>query len=549
METLKRLLIALLITFVVGVFIVLVARLIYAENRGTSGFWLTRYREVKSGPLYERTMEVFRRVVASADRRKGVEPRLHIIEYDGLPWAQSLEDGSIILTRRAVEFCLKEKDRSLADARLAFVIGHELSHQFNGDFWPYRFISTTGDNPEFTGIREFAHSPETLKAMELRADQYGIIYASIAGFRTDAIVSADTNFFSQWARAVDPTLMNLSADHPTVIQRTMAVRERLREVRRKLSLFHTGVIAYGLGWYESAAALFREFLKYYPSREVYHNIGTTYLKRAIRAYREWKGTEGIPFHLSIELEPYTGATSIEVALSTPRDARTRYRENIDRAIEYLKKATESDPYYWRARNNLGTAYILEGRLYSALSELDEALRLSPENPVVLNNRAVAYFLLAERLGNEGLREVALSDMKKLSGIDCPIYTKNLAIAGLVEESSTVADELTLTGAVSMPAIELSIEPGKRLPKKALEEVVALTTEDGRSLGVYEDAENREVVLTENGVVKLVLKRVEGGKPEAGHGVCPGGILLTTSDGRGMELKNGIFFTFDMKERR
>lgn len=221
-----------------------------ASDKGKADYWLGRYKEVKEGPLHTRTMNVFGKVQAAADRRKGVEPRLHIIDYSGLPWAQSLEDGSIILTRRAVEFCYSTKERETGDARLAFVIGHELAHQFNGDFWPYRFIASTGNNPEFSGIKEAARSPDVIKTIELEADQYGAIYAALAGFRMDAVISKDANFFKEWSKATYSAMTGLSPDHPTVNQRATAVVARLKEVTSRLELFHTGVLASSIGWHK-----------------------------------------------------------------------------------------------------------------------------------------------------------------------------------------------------------------------------------------------------------------------------------------------------------
>lgn len=167
----------------------------FAEDRSKKEFWINKYGEIKESAFSIRAHEVFRRVLAAADRRGGVEPTLYIINFDGVPWAQSLADGSIILSRKGLEFCYKNHAPNEGDSRLAFVIGHELAHQFNGDFWHYKFLRTAEDDKNslqaFQDIKELAKKPEMLLAKELQADQYGVIYATLAGYKSDKIVLKD----------------------------------------------------------------------------------------------------------------------------------------------------------------------------------------------------------------------------------------------------------------------------------------------------------------------------------------------------------------------
>src|SRR3990170_2104256 len=113
-----------------------------AMDRGSKGYWLSKYGEIRpqSYPLSRRAHDIFRKVLKASDRRKGVEPEFIIINYSGRPWAQSLVDGTIILTKDALDFCYRDVVLDTGDSRLAFVIGHELAHQFNGDFWHYLFF-------------------------------------------------------------------------------------------------------------------------------------------------------------------------------------------------------------------------------------------------------------------------------------------------------------------------------------------------------------------------------------------------------------------------
>lgn len=517
-----------------------------ASDKGRADYWLKSYREVKEGEARNRADVVFKRVLSAADRRRGVEPRVHVIDYEGLPWAQSLEDGSIIVTKRAVEFCVKGKDMAVGDARLAFVLGHELAHQLNADFWPYRFESSAKNNPEFSRIRELSVSPAAVRRMELEADQYGIIYAALAGYRTGAIVSDDVNFFEEWFRAAEKRFPAHKQDHDILNQRVFAVSARLREVTSRVEFFHAGVIAYHVGWYKEAIALFNEFLKYYPGREVYHNIGTAHLMLALKEHRETRGMESMPFYLSIEADASTRADDIEVARGEERRPSREFRENIEKAIEYLKKASESDPYYAPARINLGSAYILDERYYNALSELEEAAKIAPADMRVVNNTAIAQFLIGEGLKDDVFRMKAYRDFEKAARGECAsIFGRNLASAARMLDKP---EEDLFSAAAEHGSDRLRVSVNSMVQKtgvafkdKNFRRIGGIIAGRGGNLELHENARTGEVVLVKNGVVRLVYKKNSDLKSYPERRRCHAEVLV--SNGTGVDLTRDTIFLY------
>lgn len=160
MRIMKRILpnISLILLLAVMVSLALPIEISARANKGSKEYWLMKYGQIKEGDLWCRAQEVFNNVLLSADKRTGIEPCLYIIDFDGLPWALSLADGAIILTKNGLTFCYHDKDLDRGDARLAFVLGHELAHQFNADFWPYHFFRSLEDEGEaaleFEGIKK-----------------------------------------------------------------------------------------------------------------------------------------------------------------------------------------------------------------------------------------------------------------------------------------------------------------------------------------------------------------------------------------------------------
>lgn len=99
------------------------------------------------------------------------------------------------MSKETLDLCYR--DEKWGDDRLAFVLAHEIAHQLKDDFWHLKFF------------QEVRGSEPLRLAQELQADEYGIVYASMAGFNTDAIVTEDdqVNFFADWIQEVEATLI------------------------------------------------------------------------------------------------------------------------------------------------------------------------------------------------------------------------------------------------------------------------------------------------------------------------------------------------------
>jgi tetratricopeptide (TPR) repeat protein len=392
--------------FVVIVFIAITSSNAFAEDRGKKEFWISKYGLVTESEYTDRAHEVFKRVLDASDRRTGIEPAIYIIDYDRTPWAQSLADGSLILSKKGVEFCYNNQNPQDGDSRMAFVIGHELAHQFNGDFWHYRFLRTTEDDGKniraFQDIKELAKNPDMLLAKELQADQYGIIYATLAGYDSDEVVSKDKNFFIEWAEKETPSGKLTDNVRSLSQKRAKVVTMRLEEVASRIVLFDMGVISYHIGRFDDALILFKRFASYFPGREVYTNIGTIYLQMAYKKFRTARSPESFPFALSFGIDKKTRAEKIDIARGFTEARYQKYNVLLRIAAENLKKAIEYDPFYHEAKNNLGCAYIIENKYYDAVSILEDALKLAPDDSRIQNNLGIAYIMMGQAVESKGL---------------------------------------------------------------------------------------------------------------------------------------------------
>ncbi len=407
------------------------------DARARLDFWRTNYGEMTAAddPRAAKAHDIFARVLGAAGKRAGVEPRLFVVKGAGatVPLAIALPDGGIVISRQVLDICYKEPDKG--DDRLAFILAHEIAHELKDDFWHLKFFEAVelsekgapGDKAAIDEVRTIANKSQEPLLKEMQCDEYGIVYASMAGFDTRAIVMGDdkVNFFRYFAAALDPENIKgtvRDAEHPSPDARAAAVKARLTQVLEFVDLFDLGLLFYRTGDYEKAAELFSEFLRYYPGREVYHDLAACYHQMARKSYREWKGDDkDFPFKLSLPVEAETRARRIVVRAKTP-DREARFKKEIGKAVECYRQALALDPSYWLAANNLGCALMLQENPYEAVAALQKALQLVPDSPLVNNNLGIAFHLAENP---QKAKEKLLAAAKLSPAYDAPLYNLGL----------------------------------------------------------------------------------------------------------------------------
>jgi tetratricopeptide (TPR) repeat protein len=379
-----------------------------ANSKDRIDYWRSNYDVLSAAEdaRVEKAYAIFKRVLDAAGSKPGVVPRLLVIKQDpfGISLPIAIPDGWVIISKGTLDICYRNPNHG--DDRLAFVLAHEIAHQLRDDFWHMQFFTALATLSELQDqhhkhleeeIRNRLSATDELWAKELQADERGIVYAAMAGFNPDAVVTAEreVNFFNEWVQALTPQRLSpiyQSASHPAPRHRAAVVQARLHQVIRNIDVFNLGLQFYQSGDYDRAIRAFEYFLEYFPSREVYHNLAASHHQLALRHYRQWKPDE-LPFQLSMSIDPVTRASSLrtrglDVQLQTPE---ARFRDHMDKAIAFYETAIALDPAYTLSYNNLGCARILTQDAFKAIGTLKDALDLKPNDAQILNNLGVAFF--------------------------------------------------------------------------------------------------------------------------------------------------------------
>ncbi|MCP4754171.1 MAG: hypothetical protein GY866_25065, partial [Proteobacteria bacterium] len=347
-------------------------------------------------PTVEHAQSLFERLLRAAGSIPHVTPRLIVLPEVAAKWenwAVSLPDGSVVLVENVLDLCFDHQNNpsEKGKSRLAFILAHELAHLINGD----HVRVPRDDRLSFQKTTD-RDGTSHLSRMEARADYTGLLLMTMADFQPNYLIDR-TNFFLEY---VDKVRTNTSyEEHSTPVGRMTTLKRNLEPIFRELPLFGNGVRLYGLGKYREAIESFRSFADFFPSREVYNNIGLSYYQWAMKELAAIDQKRLSRFMLATIIDTETLARKLLPAdLGVPRGLRERFEEHLALAVRNLKLALQKDSGYMPAKINLSSAMIMVRDYHEALRYTDQVLEADPDNIEAVNNKAVAVYL-ANPTGN------------------------------------------------------------------------------------------------------------------------------------------------------
>lgn len=362
-----------------------------ASPHGEVGFYIELYGQLDAGanPSVARADAVFDRVRRVADGSAKRSARLVVVDSDGDPWAIALPDGHIVLSRRALDICAGMAEH--ADACLAFVLGHELAHLANDDFWHREVHGFLAASPGATRINAFINESAGARERELAADDRGYVYASLAGYDAGALLApGQPGFFEAW---MAQTNSRVSATHADAATRAELLRGRLADLRGKLGFFEFGTRLAHFDYCDDAVYFLREFQRVFPGREVLSNLGFCHLQMArqsmsgARAYLYW-----MPHLLDGETRAAPGGgRDGRIVRSLAQAAAGQPSAHLEQAIEMLRAAAGADKRYLPAHLNLAVAQLYAGQPHAARASLQQAREIAPDDSRVTALDAVALY--------------------------------------------------------------------------------------------------------------------------------------------------------------
>jgi tetratricopeptide (TPR) repeat protein len=353
-------------------------------------YWKSQVIDAQHDNEVALAQSVFSVLLRSWDSAR-VEPNLYVVKSQTGPWAASLADGNILLSRSAIDVCLEYGKQSARDL-LAFILGHELAHQRAEDLWHQKFLRLAGSQaPEIQQklLKDLNINPDTISQLESReaqADHDGLLIMASVGYDPFRIVE-QKDFFTTWVE----NLWNVSCTRQTSDNsikaacnkaRTRALRTRtqLATVAAQNTLFDLGIQSFVAARYDKAREYFNAFGKEFPSPAVFANIGLTYLQPAIDiehkiatlSSQSAGGRQPVKFHYPVMLSET--ALHHDTALMAATNKRgaidvligeltDRKHQLIESAIEQFEKAIRLQPDHRDGYILLAAGYLVDDNTF------------------------------------------------------------------------------------------------------------------------------------------------------------------------------------------
>jgi tetratricopeptide (TPR) repeat protein len=367
-----------------------------ADPRVHAEWWLEQHGALEESrtPEARRIRAIFAEVVAAADKRGGRTPRLVLLRSRRTPLAVSLPDGSVLLNHAALDL-LYSPDSHSGDARAAFVLGHELAHLAQDDFW--KVDAFFAPSPELNRWlqQESALAPNILK--ELQADAYGLTYALQAGFPVDALLEEGDRFFERWGG--QGRLHPDRDSHPPSTVRAALLQSTLQRVRDAQALFDFGTMLLHLGRLEDARRLLEEYHRLFPGRAVLNNLGVLEFQQAMQDLGRCNPLLPVSIMTPLLVEAETRA---ELSRGPQRNCLEAegVAPSLAQARSWLEEATRRDPRHLPSWSNLAAVLLWSQDPAGAMSAADRALELDRTAPEALTLKALALHRFGSAMGLE-----------------------------------------------------------------------------------------------------------------------------------------------------
>jgi hypothetical protein len=351
-------------------------------------YWKPHTISPRHDPLAKRAQAVFSVLLRAWDSSR-LEPSLYVVESAAGPWAASLADGNILLSRAAIQACLNFGNER-ADHLLAFVLAHELAHQRADDLWHQRFFRLVGtQSPEsakkmLRGLQLNNKLVSNIEQKEAQADHDGLIMMASVGFDPYEVLDKK-DFFTQWVENIWQNSCQVTKASTAEAEackqaqsRALRARAQLNNVANQAMLYELGVQAFVAGNFYDANRYFTAYGRDYPSRAVLTALALTHVAKALQIQQELIHTGALAitdFYYPLLLDATAAATPLDRTSSAPTrrsspDAVSQQQlhkmhQELEKANDYFDKAIRLEPNQRKTYLLLAMSYLIDSNTFMA----------------------------------------------------------------------------------------------------------------------------------------------------------------------------------------
>ena len=319
---------------------------------------------------------IYNNILSAIGNKLDLPPDLYII--DSTNKVAYINDQGIFIENRLIDI-LCQGDHF--DAKMSYIISHELAHYYLKHSWMRN--SGLGYSNEIGGfIDQKAYSKDQRKLAESQADLFGGFYGQIAGYRT-------LKFAKQTLGEVyeEYNIPNQIKGYPSLDERYQIIDANIEKTENLKSLFDIGNVLVRYGKYDYAKECFEIIIRNnFKSREIYNNLGVTYLLYSIQLLDQEYSKYLYPVFLDNQ-------SRLDNQVSRSGGFLGTSDQILEKSIKYFQLASELDKNYKPTIQNL-----LVARYISLISEKENTKNFIKElSNSNLDQKTKNDFLILDKL--------------------------------------------------------------------------------------------------------------------------------------------------------
>lgn len=273
---------------------------------------------------------------------------------------------NIKVDEQLIDICLQLKIDSLN--ALATIVSHELAHYYNDDTFCSDYAFATKNKTLLKTSKESSIEKET------KADRDGLFYAMIVGYQPLQSFEIVLNSIYKTYRLP----ANLPG-YPTLTERKKIIKYQTEEVKNLQAVYNAGLVMLYLNYLSEAANCFSYLSMYFPSREVYNNLGVAKFLEAVQNNAD----DSLNIIYPIDIDPVS-RLYVNNARGIGNESKD-FKGLLKEAKTYFEKAKTLDPNYFTSYINLACANTALHNYDMALGDLNEAEELKNKNDLLLTH--------------------------------------------------------------------------------------------------------------------------------------------------------------------
>ncbi|MFV2060798.1 MAG: hypothetical protein ACC653_08935 [Gammaproteobacteria bacterium] len=352
-------------------------------------YWKPHTVTADKDPLVAEAQNIFAVLLRAWDSSR-IEPTLYIVNSTAGPWAASLADGSILMSRDAI-VTIKKFGEQRSKHLLAFVLAHELAHQRSDDLWHQRFfrlIETQNNNDKTKMLGDLKFHKQhfnNVAEKEIQADRDSLLMMNSVGYDPYQVLDKlnSNDFFTKWVENIwKDSCQDQNANSKIASlcdqakSRALRARLQLTNVATQSTLYDLGVQAFTANDFINARRYFVAYGRDNTNRAVLSAIGLSYYAEALAVKKNLLKQYNLKqadfyYPLLLDVSSNTPGDFSNSAQSKKRSAnvskikqlKNAIHKKIEFSIRYFEKAIRLEPKHAKTYILLAYSYLLDDNTF------------------------------------------------------------------------------------------------------------------------------------------------------------------------------------------